>query len=361
MISGPTVPHPRLLVADLLRSQGGIDRLGGVDHHFLESGLVFIEEDIEFGEGLRVDFLARDAAGAPVLILAVEDADAARIPLALLDLDHWFRKNAFLLRQGLGLVESAPPGLRWDLQHRIFLVTHGLRASHLERLEGLASLPLQVFELSFLALRGKRQWYARLLPAWQTRVHGHLPPVPTGLVDAHQADLVHHFLNRLGALSSGLEIHGDRYHRLILFEGRPCAELLCTDRDARLRIEGRDEERILLAVSDVEAALDQVLRLLLDRQAAEEDFPGLGQASLRDGDEDKAEEDEEAGGTRMAEPLDESDPVRSPRNGKATPASKAVPLRGRARMGVTTRQKMPEARDLGPKLTEEEIDAFLKP
>ncbi len=372
MISGPTIPHPRLLLADLLRSKGGLDRLGGVAHHFLESGLVFLEEDVEFGEGIRVDFLARDASGAPVLILAVDDEGAAEIPLALLDLDLWFRENAFLLRQGLGLLDSAPVGLRWDLEHRIFLVTRGLRASRLKRLEGLTSLPLQVFELLFFALRGKRQWYARSLPAWQQGPEGELPLVPEGLVDPHQAALVGLFLERLGSLSAALEVHGDRYHRLVLFEGRPCVELRCSDREAHVNIEGRPQEEVFTVVADVEAAIDQVLRLLLARQADQEGFAAVGQAQAQAhapvdpvaGDlaeppahvaSDRLPDGLTSGDDRLAEPLREEDA----RGG--APNSRVLPAKGRLRMGGTPPQKLPEARDLGPKLTEEEIDAFMHP
>ncbi|MEZ5989884.1 MAG: hypothetical protein R3F30_12310 [Planctomycetota bacterium] len=409
MISGPVPPHPRILLADLLEDGESFRRLGALvaradasseggafatpsPGDLLEAGLDLFEVDVRLGDELEIDFLGCDAAGAPVAVLAVAEDDCRDLPLQLLDVDLWFRENAFLMRRGLGLLEGAWTRLRWDLPHRLLLVTaQGLDPRTYRRLEGLAALPLTVRELRSVLVRGERHWYTRGVAPWSEDLDVvRDASAPSVLHDAGRAELVHDLLARLPSLGARLEVLGDACHRQVLCSGDPVLRIVCTDDEVRCWLPDEDEGFALNHRRDVDRALDRLLRALIQRDGglalpapANDATPANGAAPAHGGTPTNgvtsaapaAASAPAAGEPTRTEPAATAEPAPAAparANGQRAAPTPGVQVAQRLRrarvayatgiLGPATRPKLPPlpaAEDLGPKLSDEEIDAFL--
>ena len=281
MISGPIPPHPRVVLKGLM--QGHVTGAAGSSEPVLESGLRIIEEDLRVGDDLRVDFLARDAAGTPVLVLTVDAEDESWAPLRIVDADLWFRDNAFLLERGLGQVDSTHRPLRWSQGHRLLVVASGVSRHFYRRLEAFRSLELEVLELRSVFLRGETMWLLQSVEPWSGGDGPiALPSAPEGLEDPVLRDLAECLLERLASLSSELELRGDRFRREIRIEGRRLLCLEVPDGGLSVRISGVQEPIEIRAADDLDLVVDSLLRVMLQEGPAPiADQPIAGQQTRR--------------------------------------------------------------------------------
>lgn len=261
MIAGPTPPHPRVVLKSLL--YGHTDGAPGTaGPEVLEAGLEVREEGLRVGDDLRVDFLARDAAGCPTLILTVDAEDEAWAPLRLLDIDIWFQDNAFLLERGLARAEDERRPLRWSQGHRMFVVTLDVSPSFYRRLQGMTGLDLEVRELRSVFLRGETLWFLQEVQPWACANAG-LPTAPEGLEDPVLGDLTERLLLRLQNIAPDLQSFGDRFSREVRLDGRRVLRLEVRDRRLLARVLDRESPMEVRSQDDVDRVLDSLLRVLL--------------------------------------------------------------------------------------------------
>lgn len=286
MISGPILPHPRVILEALLqgKSQAAYRPGKHADSSedapqqplsmraasFLESGLKVLETQLSLGdEELMIDFLACDAAGAPVAILAVDEEEEDELPLRLLDLDLWFRENRFLLRQGLSHLGLLWEGLSWNRDLRIFVVSPYGALRNTQRLEPLRGLDLSFYEFRSLRLRGEFYWFVQEAKSWRSNggrnacSGAFLLSAPAGLEDPQLAEHAEQILTRLDKLSPELESSGDRFCRETQLAGQTCLRLEVHNDRLWATIPGVSAELPVESSRDVDRVLDAVLRALL--------------------------------------------------------------------------------------------------
>lgn len=325
---------------------------------FLESGLRILERELCLGDDeLSIDFLACDAAGAPVAILAVDQDDEDALPLRILDLDLWFRQNRFLLRQGLSRIGLDWAGLAWNRDLRIFVLSTGAALERAQRLDPLRGLDLKFFEFKSLRLRGELHWFVQEACAWRKNGSAaYLLSAPEGLEDPQLAELAEQILSRLDKLSPELESFGDRFHREVQLDGQTCLRLEVHNHRLRARIPCVDGELSVLAVEseeDVNRVLDGVLRSLL---GWESESKGVDAWPRIDKTVGHAEGGHAEGG--HAEPAGRAEEAAFGQRPRSADRSKSV-----SPMQVATEHPHPHhaAADVagGMNLTEDEMEAFL--
>lgn len=257
MISGPIAPHPRMILHALLES--GSQRNAAPT---IESGLSLIERDVRVGDDLRVDFLARDAVGTPVLILAFDEEDEAWAPLHIADLQLWFSENAYLLEQAVSDRDTSL-GLSWAEGFRILVVTHGVPQRFYRRLELLRGLDLDVYELRSVFVRGETRWLLRGIAPWVVDEEPFLATLPSGLADPELGELASRLLERATSLDEGVELRGDRYERDLRYGGQSLMSLEVRQDGIRARFPLSGEVIALRSDVDVDRVLDRCLRIIL--------------------------------------------------------------------------------------------------
>lgn len=257
MISGPTNPHPRTILQALLESGSEAGATPTI-----ESGLRLLERDVRVGEDLRVDFLARDAVGTPVLLVAVDADDESWAPLQLADLQLWFQENAYLLEQAVSDRE-ATQGLTWTDGFRIIVVALDVPPRFYRRLELLRGIDLDVYELRSVFVRGETRWFLRGVAPWVSIEEASLATVPTGLADPELSELAGRLLERATSLDSGIEIRGDRYERELRFQGQSLLSLEVRNDGLRARLPHSGDVLCVRTQGDVERVLDSCLRAIL--------------------------------------------------------------------------------------------------
>ena len=105
MISGPTIPHTPSGVRGLIQCHLGL----------AERGLELVAEDLELGPNSEVDALAKDAAGAPVLVFASLPETGRGLSTRVLNAHTWFQSHGCFLasefaEQGVDPTASVAPG-----------------------------------------------------------------------------------------------------------------------------------------------------------------------------------------------------------------------------------------------------------
>lgn len=148
MIRGPVLPQSRESLWTLLASR--LD--------CLESGLELVHEGLDCSDGQLglVECLARDAMGAPVLVLLAVDGDA------LLPARVWSACE-FLTRVGTSLAASVPEANFCSAPGRVFVVGTAAAAAALESLSRLSLPSLLTCRLEPFRLAGVERFAVRWL------------------------------------------------------------------------------------------------------------------------------------------------------------------------------------------------------
>jgi len=267
MISGPTIPR----TPDGVR--GLIHRHLGVAEH----GLALVVEDLELGEGCTVDALARDAAGAPMLVFGSIPAEARNLPARVLGAYTWFQSHGrFLVR------EYTKQGL--DPQARVRLLVLGLDflADTLRDLESLALAELQVHQFCSFSVGGELRVGATRLLGGEGRERGEADDpstmfqVPSGVPPGPAADRCACFLDLVRRMDPRLTACGDRFSRQFHLGGRHLAELAVADGTPRVRL--GDGEHALDTMEDCLTVVDRLVRQLLTAEVPPQKGPHPGPA-----------------------------------------------------------------------------------
>lgn len=265
MISGPTPPHPRVILKALLQ-----DGASGSGSSSIESGLEMLESDLRVGNDLRVDFLARDASGMPVLVLAVDEEDEQWAPLHIADLELWFRDNAHLLERAVSQ-NQAGRSLSWMRGFRIVVVALDVPARFFRRLELLRGVQMDVYELRSVFVRGETRWLLRGVAPWASAdTDGVLPRVPQGLEDPELGELASSLIERAAALSADIEVRGDRFERDFRWRGETLLALQVREGRLRASVSDRGAALLIRNSGDVDEVLDRCLRKILETCSAPE-------------------------------------------------------------------------------------------
>jgi hypothetical protein len=264
MIAGPIMPHPRFIVRGLLDGDPAPRIAGPRPADILEAGMVVLEEDLRVDETLHVDFLARDVAGMPVLVLAVDRDETDDLLQRIVDLDLWFRDNGFLLDRGLAREGSATLPLRWSDGARFLVVARDPPPRLHRRLASLARPTLAVFELRSAMLRGELLWLLQGVAPWSEGGRC-VEAVPPGITDEGERELVELLLGRVTSLAPGIEIRGDRFSRSVSLGGRVLLTLRAQPGGIRVVVGGDQAATAIELRSRHEVAtiLDRILRVLL--------------------------------------------------------------------------------------------------
>lgn len=241
MIRGPVLPQAREALWALLAERLDV----------LERGLVLVAENVDCTDGRfgLADGLARDAMGAPVLLLVATESDA-QLPLRVLAAAEFFA------RTGDALAAAVPEGCFCaDRTGRVVVVGGvGGRAS-LDLVQRLAVDGLQVCRLEAFRIGGAERFAVRWLPTagGASTERGDLD-VPATQVASW--DAVRQLCQRL---DGAIRIDGDRFVRRISLHGRVLGEVAVADGELRATVSG-GIERPLAGPADVRAFGDGLLR-----------------------------------------------------------------------------------------------------
>lgn len=284
MITGPILPRTRAGLWSLLAQHE--DRI--------ERGLVVLETDLQLDERARVDALARDALGHPVLMfgwLAGEDDD---LPLRVLDALAWFQRNVPLLRESLVL-----PGLRVEREPRALVLGFDLASTLVEKLSRLREPRLEAYEFRAFATGGAM--HVGVVPVLGPALSAdeHSFRAPSGVTEPRHRTLCVRFLERMQKLDPGLQVLGDRYARRLRLDGVTLVELRVGIDGPEVgisRAEGPPQRLALCDDETLAVGFDAAMRRYLE--LLDLDQPEETQAAV------PAEQDHEA--SRLVSPRPES-------------------------------------------------------
>lgn len=261
MIRGPVLPQSRDALWSLVAG-----RLEAIERGL---GLVFEGFDCADGQLGSIEGFARDAEGAPVLLLLARPGDPLSAPRAL-------DAAAFLQRVGDALVEAVPEaGFRRGGLGRVLVIAADGNASVCEPLLRHVSPRLQVCVLESFRVAGSERFAVRWL-ADERRAPAGVPeradkptvapaPVPTSVAataaptKAHVQALWSSLKDLCLRIDQGIHIDDDNERRRISWNGKPLAEV----HEAAGALHGvlSDGSSCALAVpADVGAFSNRVLR-----------------------------------------------------------------------------------------------------
>ena len=244
MIRGPVLPQGRDALWSLVATRLDL----------VERGLTLVAENFDCSGGQlgAADGLARDAAGAPVLVLLATDGDPL---LAARALDA----AAFLERVGDALATALPEAeLCPGTVGRVLVVAADGAAAAVAALARMRVAGLHVCRLEAFRLDGTERFAVRwcasapepgAAPAAAPELA--LPPALQPLWDT-----VHALCCRIDA---GIRIEGDRYCRRIRWRGRVLADVALADAGLVAAV-GGGPPRPIATPGDVRTFVDQVLR-----------------------------------------------------------------------------------------------------
>lgn len=208
MIRGPVLPQQRDSLWPLVA--GRLDAI--------ERGLTLVLEGLDCSNGQLglVDGIARDASGAPVLIVIATESDAllsARVLAAV----------EFLQRLGDSLVHALPEaGLSTGVCGRVVVVGTDVAGAALDRIKRLALKSVQVCRLEPFRVAGMERFAVR----WLGEAAGAVADAPPefAVPDDQQPTwrLLHQICTRM---DPGVRVEGDRYLRRIQWRGRTLGEI----------------------------------------------------------------------------------------------------------------------------------------
>jgi hypothetical protein len=219
-----------------------------------------------------VDALARDAAGAPVLVFGAVPGNGRALAMRVLSAHAWFQSHGtFLVR------EYADHGLDPTAPVRLVVLGLDFLADTVRDLESLTLENLQVHQFCSFAVGGQlRVGVTQLLGGEaEPQAGGVLDQaamfqVPSGMPPGPAADRCARFLDLVRRMDPRVTACGDRFSRQINLNGNLLAELFVADQTPRVKVCG-DGEHPLDSLDDCLAVVDRLVRQLL----AEEPPPAV--------------------------------------------------------------------------------------
>lgn len=250
MIRGPVLPQQRdglwALIAGRLEA--------------IERGLTLVLEAVDCSGGQfgPVEGLARDAAGAPVLVLVAVEGDALLAARTLAAVE-------FLQRVGDGLVPAIPEAqLHPGAAGRVLVVGTETAAVALRQVTRLPLPSLFVCCLEPFRIAGTERFAVRWLLAGRPGTEAS-PIVPAAAsapefaVPAARREAWTKVLDRCERIDPDVRIDGDRYWRRITWRGHALGEIRLVD-GALSGICGGSTPRLLEHDGELRMFTDQVLR-----------------------------------------------------------------------------------------------------
>lgn len=239
------------MIASTVGARGdlGLDGLVLRNLALLEHGLTCVAADLDLAD-VALTLLARDAAGAPVLVFA--DDGNATMPVAA----RAARLHAHLSGNPWLLQRVFPHKLPSQPVLRVLVVGFRFDDLALATLRALALPDLRVLELHDWTAAGKRHWAVRpVLSRPDVRDDGFT--VPSAL-PAHLAGQAGELLAWLERLDADVAVTGDRFSRQVVARGRPLCVLSYAQGALNLTLPG-GEPMPLLVRDDAVTAMDQVM------------------------------------------------------------------------------------------------------
>jgi hypothetical protein len=246
MIRGPILPQLRESLWTLVSTR--LD--------MVERGLELVLEGLDCSGGQLglVEGLARDASGAPVLVLLAVDGDALLTARVLAAAD-------FLQRLGDALVTAVPEArLCLGAVGRVLVVGTEAASASLDSLGRLPVPGLQVCRLEPFRIAGGERFAVRWLPAPAASGGA---AAPSFVVPDEQRDLWRSVQELCSRIDPGVRIDGDRYWRRVSWQGRALADVRLVDGTLRAEVPGASPCDLLLA-SDVRSFGDRLLRRFVE-------------------------------------------------------------------------------------------------
>jgi hypothetical protein len=273
MISGPTIPRTPAGVRGLIQRHLGA----------AERGLSVVVEDLELGDDCEVDALARDAAGAPVLVFGAVPGNGRSLSRRVLNAHTWFRSHGrFLVR------EYGEHGLDPAARVRLLVLGLDFLADTVRDLQSLGLEDLQVHEFCSFTVGGELRLGVTQLLGGETgagiragtqagtraearaeagtRDPAAVFQVPSGMSPGPAADRCARFLDLVQRMDPRVTAWGDRFSRQINLGGHRLAELCVDGGVPRVRIHGGGEQT-LDTLDDCLAVVDRLVRRLLAAEA----------------------------------------------------------------------------------------------
>jgi hypothetical protein len=242
VIAGPVVPRNAL----------GIGALLGDHPDLLEHGLRAAAVQVELPQVATVSLLARDAAGAPVLVFVEDAADPVPAAVRACRAHAHLAGNPWLLQRLFPhrLPAPAPECLR------VMIAALRYEDLALATLRAVALPDVSVFEIHEWIADGRREWYARpLLVRPQREDAGFTAPsaTPPALLG-----LARELMGWIEKLDADVTVDGDRYVRRVAARGASLCRLAVDGADLTLTTAGGPTV-VLATRADAVAAMDAVM------------------------------------------------------------------------------------------------------
>ena len=251
MTRGPVLPQSREALWALV-----VGRLEAI-----ERGLVLVAEgfDCSAGQLGMVDALARDAIGAPVLLLIAVEGDALLLARAIAAAD-------FLQRVWDALASAVPEAAFCSgVPGRVIVVAVDRCAATTEAFARQVVAGVQVCRLEPFRIGGSERFAVRWL-ATRGEVPGvtgaEVRDVPAFVLPSKLQPLWSSLQETCLRLDAGIKIDGDRYRRRITWNGRLLAEVQLVGDVLQGALVGASPAD-LAAPADVKVFSDQLLRAWL--------------------------------------------------------------------------------------------------
>lgn len=248
----------------------------------IERGLTLVMEALDCSGGQLglVEGVARDAVGAPVLVVLALDGDPLLASRVLSAAD-------FLQRVGDGLSGALPEaGFSPGLEGRILVIGTDVSTNALEQLRRLPAVGLQICRLEPFRVGSSERFAVRYLSASTADVvRAAAAAVPDFVVPGEARDSWRALHDLCLRIDPGVRIDGDRYWRRVTWQGQVLGEVRQVGGALRaFTADGR--ERAIQSASDVRGFGDQLLRryaLLagLSSESGESGDADAGAASAR--------------------------------------------------------------------------------
>ncbi len=262
MIRGPVLPNARERLWALVAS-----RLGTVEH-----GLELIESALDCSHGQlgNVEGLARDAAGAPVLVLLALDGDQLLPSRVVAAID-------FLERVGGALATAVPEGrFVAGERGRVLVIASDDSLATVAALRRIVAPSLQVCVLEPFRLAGEERFAVRWVLTSTTLPGGGQAAAVEFEVPVAQQPIWAVVQRLCQRLDPEVQVGGDRFGRRITWRGHLLGELSVADAGLLAAAPG-EALAALTTSSEVRAFGDRLVRAYLAARAG--GAPAVGAAA----------------------------------------------------------------------------------
>lgn len=248
MIRAPVLPHSREALWALV----------AVRLEVVERGLVLVAEGVDCSDGHygAVEGLARDASGAPVLVLVAVDNDPllpARVVAAC----------EFLVRVGDSLVNAVPEAnFCGGRSGRVFVVGGAAAAASMDLMRRLALPGLQICRLESFRIGGAERLAVRWLtagPAASVSAPATVEPAVEFDVPPGQRGEWETIRSVCERIDPTVRIDGDRFLRRVTWHGRLLGEVVTSEGELRA-LDHEGGEHDLRGCGGVRRFADTLLR-----------------------------------------------------------------------------------------------------